>query len=381
MIAHFDADAFFASVEQAADARLRGRPVAVSGGERGVVCAASYEARAFGIRSAMPTRLALQRCPQLCLVRGRFELYEQFSNHIFGLCEDLTPHVERCSVDEGYLDLRPHGGGPQGAAERMRWMAAEVERWLRVSISCGLAARKRVAQIASKLNKPRGFTVVPAGAEAAFLAPLEHGRLPGLGPVAVARLNGIGLRTVGDLLACPTELLYPLLGRQTADILDMARGIDNSTVEREAAPARSYGGQHAFGADIGDEETVRLKLLELLAAQLVRLRAAGLAARTLTVYLRYSDFESAQSSVSRDEPANVDSAFIPLLDLLRRRLWQRRVCLNQVRVQLSNLYPAWMQGELFAPQPAALSRLYQARDAVNARFGQGALRAASLLGQ
>ena len=214
-IAHFDADAFFASVEQAADVRLRQRPIAVGGGAKGVVTSASYEARVFGIHSAMPTRRALQLCPGLTLIRGQFELYERFSNQMFDLCEDMTPYVEKTSIDEGYIDFRGRSGGPDAAIRLLRNFDREVCDWMKITVSCGMAARKRVAQIAGKAHKPHGFTVVPRGSESAFLAPLPLRHVPGLGPVLVQRLQRIGLTSIGDMVLSGPDILYPVLGKQS----------------------------------------------------------------------------------------------------------------------------------------------------------------------
>lgn len=378
-IAHFDADAFFASVEQAADRRLRRRPVAV-GGARGVVCSASYEARRFGIHSAMPTRRALQLCPDLALVRGQFELYERFSNQLFDLCEDFTPHVERTSIDEGYVDFRGRAGGPPAAIRILRAFDREVSDWLKITVSCGLASRKRIAQIAGKARKPHGFTVVPEGNEAAFLAPLELRHLPGIGPVAAGRLRAIGLRTIGDLVRAGPDVLYPLLGRQVRSFLDLARGIDEEPVITESPPARSFGGQETFGVESGDEAFVERTLKGLLVDQLRRLRKARHGARTLTVGVRYTDRESAQDSQSLPEPSNLDPVFFPLVRPLMRRAWQRRVRLNQVRVQLANLYPDWIQGDLFDSGTLNQLALCRTGDALNARFGSNTLVRASQLG-
>jgi DNA polymerase IV len=378
IIAHFDADAFFASVEQAADRRLRRLPVAV-GGSRGVVCSASYEARAFGIHSAMPSRKALQLCPGLTLVRGQFELYERFSGQLFDLCEDLTPHVERTSIDEGYIDFRGRAGGTEGAIRALRGFDQEVQGWLKITVSCGLSARKRVAQIAAKARKPHGFTVVPEGAEGAFLAPLALERLPGLGPVSAARLAALGLRTVADLVRAGPDALYPFLGKRTRPLLDPAQGADEEPVLSEAPPPKSFGGQEAFGDETGDEAFVEQALKDLLAAQLVRLRAACQCARTLGIGLRYTDRESAQASHALPEPANLDPVFFPLVRPLLQRAWRRRVRINQVRVQLTNLYPDWIQGDLFDTGTRRQLAICQAADALNARFGKGALRRASQL--
>jgi DNA polymerase-4 len=379
-IAHFDADAFFASVEQAADRRLRRRPVAVGGGARGVVCSASYEARAFGIHSAMPTRRALQLCPELTLIRGQFELYEQFSDQLFNLCEDFTPHVERTSIDEGYVDFRGRAGGPETAIRILRVFDREVCNWLKITVSCGLASQKRVAQIAGKARKPHGFTVVPEGSEAAFLAPLDLHHLPGLGPVSTRQLQQIGLRTVGDLVRAGPDLLYPVLGKRVQPLLDIARGIDEEPVTTESPPPQSFGGQETF-EESGSEAFVERTLKALLAKQLKRLREARQSARTLSIAIRYSDRESAQASHSLTEPSNLDPVFFPHVRLLMRRAWQRRVQLNQVRVQLANLYPDWLQADLFNPDTERQRILCGLSDSLNAQFGSSALMPGSLVGR
>ena len=380
MIAHFDADAFFASVEQAADRRLRCRPVAVGGGSRGVVCSASYEARVFGIHSAMPTRRALQLCPELTLVRGHFELYERFSDQIFDLCEDLTPHVERTSIDEGYIDFRGRAGGAEGAIRILQSLDREIHGWLKITVSCGMAAQKRIAQIAGKAHKPHGFTVVPPGSEAAFLAPLPLRHLPGLGPVSTQRLEAIGLRTIHDFVRSGPDILYPVLGKRVRPLLDLARGEDNEPVTPEAPPPKSFGEQETFADETGSEPFVERRLKALLAAQLQRLRAARQCARTLAIGLRYTDREMAQASRSLDEPGNTDPLFFPLVRPLMGRAWQRRVKINQVRVQLSQLYPDWMQGDLFEPGLWRQREMCHTVDALNARFGKGTVVALGVLG-
>ena len=381
MIAHFDADAFFASVEQAADARLRRRPVAVGGGSRGVICSASYEARVFGIHSAMPTRRALQLCPGLTLIRGQFELYEQFSNRLFDMCEDLTPHVERTSIDEGYIDLRGRNGGPEAAIRLLRDFDRDICSWLKITVSTGMAARKRVAQVAGKAHKPHGFTVVPEGSEAAFLGPLPLCHMPGLGPVLVERLQQIGLRRIGDLVRSGPDILYPLLGKRCGSILDLARGEADEPVLSEAPPARTIGGQETFADETGSEAAVELACKKLLGKQLQRLRKSRQCARTLSLGLRYTDREMAQCSHSFPDPSNIDPVFLVQVRPLMRRAWQRRVKINQIRIQLSNLYPEWIQEDLFDPGTVRHARLFQAVDALNASMGKGTLVSLGTLSQ
>jgi len=378
-IAHFDADAFFASVEQAADRRLRSRPVAVGGGSRGVVCSASYEARTFGIHSAMPMRRAIRLCPALTVLRGQFELYEQFSDQLFDLCEDFTPHVERTSIDEGYVDFRGRAGGPEAAIRILRAFDREVCSWLKITVSCGVSEQKRIAQIAGKAHKPHGFTIVPKGNEAAFLAPLGLRHLPGLGPVTTRRLEHIGLQTVGDLVRAGPDILYPLLGKQVRFMLDLARGKDTAPVVTEAPPAKSFGAQQTFSGEMGSEPEVERLLKGLLQKQLRRLRKASQCARTLTVGLRYSDRETAQSSHSLTEPSNLDPVFFPHVRPLMKRAWARRVQINQIRVQLSQLYPDWIQGDLFDHEGMRQLDICRLQDSLNTRFGKGTLAPASLI--
>jgi DNA polymerase-4 len=381
LFAHFDADAFFASVEQAADRRLRQRPVAVGGSTRGVVCSASYEARAYGIHSAMPTRKALQLCPDLVLIKGQFELYERFSDQLFFLCEDISPHVEQTSIDEGYLDFRGRDGGPEGAVQALRGFDKEVCQWLKITVSCGLSARKRVSQIAGKARKPHGFTVVPEGNEAAFLAPLPLRHLPGLGPVSTERLGRLGLERVGDLIRVGPERLYPVLGRRVEGILQLARGEDDTTLAVERAPARSLSGQETLAAECGDEAMAIRLLKSLLQLQLARLRASRQTARILGISLRYTDREEASASEALLSPSNLDPVFFPLVGPLLRRAWRRRVRINQVRLTLRQLYPDCIQEDLFGAGQGRLRQICTLGDQLNATYGEGTLVRASQLEQ
>jgi DNA polymerase-4 len=378
-IAYFDADAFFASVEQAADRRLRQRPVAVGGGAKGVVCSASYEARAYGIRSTMPTRRALQLCPGLTLLRGQFELYERFSDQLFDLCESLTPHWERSSIDDGYLDFRGRAGGPEAAIRLLRTFDRDVSAGLKITVSCGMAVRKRVAQIAGKVRKPHGFTIVPHGSERVFLDPLPLRHLPGLGAVSTARLGHIGLRTIGDLVRAGPEILYPLLGRRTGSFLETARGEDDEPVITEARAAKSVGGQHTFDEATGSEAQVEKVLKNLLVSQLQRLRKSAQCARTLTIGLRYTDREVAQAGHSLADPSNLEAVFFPCVEPLMKRAWSRRVQLNQVRIQLGNLYPDWIQEDLFDSDKIRQREICRIGDLIRERFGKEALVPLSVL--
>ena len=215
IVLHLDADAFFASVEQAADPRLRNRPIAVGGMHRGIVASASYQARQYGIYTPMPMARARRLCPKLIVVPPRFELYEQFSANIFGLAEELTPIIEKQGVDEGYLDLTGSRAclrrEPDAIAEKLR---RDVKDWLKVTISQGLARNKLLSQIASKLYKPDGLTIIPPtdDRELAFLHPLPVKWLPGIGPAASNLLQSAGLTLIGQVAQMPLDWLGELVG-------------------------------------------------------------------------------------------------------------------------------------------------------------------------
>lgn len=376
-IGHFDADAFFASVEQAADRQLRGKPVAVGGGRRGVVSSASYEARAYGIHSAMPVQQALRLCPSLTIVPGRFALYEQFSAQIFGYLEALSPYVERSSIDEGYI---ADTGARVGLIGQLRGFERYVRECLKIGVSCGVARGKRISKIAGAVHKPHGFVVVPTGSEAAFLRPLPVGMLPGVGAVRLAQLQGMGVRQIGDLLRMGRPRLVPVLGKAALEWLALARGEDDSRVAIEQAPAQSHGAQHSFEVDAGEREQVERVALGLLEGVLRTVRAQGKAARALVMSIRYSDGVDAQSQLQLPEPDNIADVFIGPLRKLLGNLWTRRVRLRQVRVQVSKLYPAVLQGDLFE-QAARQRRRDLARtvDEIAQRYGTASvLRAVQL---
>src|SRR6266852_9014312 len=203
-IVHIDADAFFAAVEQAADPRLRGKPIAVGGEKRGIIASASYEARRFGIYTPMPTTLARRLCPKLILLPGDFEKYELFSRLMFSYAYDFTPDVEIGSIDEGYFDLTGVRKPAVNIAETVR---QAIRQALKLSVSEGIAGNKLVSQIASKLKKPAAFQFVPHGHEAAFLSPLANKCLPGVGPKTANQLNAAGLARIGQVAQTPIDLL------------------------------------------------------------------------------------------------------------------------------------------------------------------------------
>jgi len=240
VIVHLDADAFFASVEQAADSRLRGKPVAVGGEKRGIIASASYEARKFGVYTPMPTVRARKLCPKLIVVPGDFDKYEHFSRWMFSYAQDFTPDVEIASIDEGYFDLSAVRKPPLSVANTIR---TAIRQSLKIIVSEGIASNKLVSQIASKLTKPAAFNEVPAGHEILFLHPLPNIWLPGVGPATAQRLNGAGLAQIHHISATPADMLHMLVGKLALTLKSHADGIDERPVMPMSAPAKSYGHQ------------------------------------------------------------------------------------------------------------------------------------------
>src|SRR5512137_1981267 len=306
-ILHLDLDAFYASVEQLDDPSLRGRPVIVGGpSNRGVVCAASYEARRFGVRSAMPTSQARRLCPEGVFLHPRFSRYGELSDRVFAIYRRFTPQVEPLSLDEAFLDVTAsralHGDGPSIAARIKR----EVREETGLAVSAGVAEVKLAAKIATDLGKPDGLVVVPPGGVADFLAPLPVGRLWGVGGVTETALRRIGVTTIGDLARLPESAVGAALGGdRVRGLRALARGED----EREVVPdeaARSVGGEETFEEDLRSEAALARVLLLQASRVGRRLRAAGLRGRVVTLKVKYADFTLVTRRVTLDAPTDDD---------------------------------------------------------------------------
>ncbi len=371
-IVHLDADAFFASVEQAADPRLRGKPIAVGGEPRGIIASASYEARRMGIYTPMPTARARQLCPQLIVLPGDYQRYEQFSQWMFAYAFDFTPNVEVTGIDEGYFDLSGAKRPPREIAHTIRHA---IRQKLKINVSEGIASNKLISQIASKLRKPQAFIEVPPGTELAFLHPLPHKWLPGIGPKTADRLDAAGLRDIGHLAQTPPELLELLLGRQAAAIRDFANGIDDRPLVLAKEAARSFGEQETFPADLTDEDYLEAVLRRMADRLMAKVRAEGRSIRTLTVKVRYNDMAEDQRSESLAEPTDLESDLYSRLRPLLRQAWRRRVSLRLVSLKFSNLYVGFRQAELHlddrpdaSPARRSLARTI---DALRRQHGEG----------
>jgi len=393
-ILHLDLDAFYASVEQLDDPSLRGRPVVVGGtSRRGVVCAASYEARRSGVRSAMPTAEARRRCPDAVFLPPRFDRYGELSREVFGVYREYTPLVEPLSLDEAFLDVTAsralHGDGAAIAA-RIR---AEVRRRTGLTVSAGVADCKLAAKIASDLGKPDGLVEVPAGGTPAFLAPLPVSRLWGVGEVTGAALRGLGVRTLGELAAFPALELAERFGTHGPRLQALARGDDPRPVVPGEAP-KSVGAEDTFERDLRGAEALHPHLLDQCVRVARRLREAGRRGRVVTLKLRYADFEGVTRRSTLPAPTDDAEAIFRSIraDLARADLG-RPVRLTGVSVGgLEAPGREGAQGDLFAgaagpaggpgggASPARRERLNAALDALADRFGEGAVRPATLAG-
>ena len=317
-ILHADLDSFYASVEQRDDPRLQGRPVVVGGG---VVLAASYEAKAYGVRTAMAGREARQLCPNLVVVRPRFEAYVDASRAVFDVFHDTTPLVEGLSIDEAFLDvagLRRVAGEPEAIAHRLR---AAVRERVGLPITVGVATTKFLAKVASGVAKPDGLLVVPAGGELAFLHPLAVERLWGVGRVTAGKLHGRGIHTVGEVAALPEAALVAILGGHAGRHLHaLAHNRDRRHVE-VGRRRRSIGSQQALGWRLRSEDELDAVLLRLVDRVTRRLRAADRVGRTVVIRMRFEDFGRATRSHSL---ARATAETRPLLAVARGLLVDAR---------------------------------------------------------
>jgi DNA polymerase-4 len=372
-ILHVDMDAFYASVEVLDDPSLRGLPVIVGGTPegRGVVTAASYEARRYGVHSAMPAARARQLCPDGVFIRGRMERYVEISSRVFAILRDYTPLVQPLSIDEAFLDVtgcRRLFGPPERLGRAIK---ERIRLDVGLTASVGLAPNKFLAKLASDLEKPDGFVIVPADDVAGFLAPLAVTRIWGVGPATARSLEELGIETVADLLAHPRRELVDRWGDHARKLLELAAGRDERPVVPDSE-AKSIGNETTFAVDVADPDHLE-EILDHLADKVGRrLRRHGLAARTVTLKARYADFETHTRATTL--PAATDRT-VEIRDaareLLRRRLGRRGRPLRLLGVTVSNLVGgAPAQGELFTdPEQERQRTLDRVLDRVHDRFG------------
>ena len=341
IVAHVDLDAFFAAVEELDDPTLRAKPLIVGGDPRGrgVVATANYTARRYGIHSAMSCAEALRRCPTAVFVRPRHTRYRDVSRKVWATIREVTPVVQQTGIDEGYLDLTEQAPDFLAARALGEAIQTAVRGTTQLTCSLGIASCKVVAKIASDRRKPGGVTVVPARKEAAFLAPLDVRKLPGVGPRAEARLRPVGIETIGRLAALTDDELGALLpGKVGLELRDRARGIDHRTVEPVSEPPVSISHEETFDRDVAERARLHDELRRMSDSLSLRLRERGLLARTVTTKLRYGDFTTRTRSSTL--PSGIDDAdriHALACELLDRALSQRPGALRLVGVGVSGL--------------------------------------------
>lgn len=371
-ILHIDMDAFFVSVELLARPELKGLPLIVGGqkDERGVVTSASYEARRFGVCSAMPLRTAAKLCPQAIFLDSHPELYLRSSDRIAAILGNYSPIVEMASVDEAYIDLagteRLHGP-PLAAAHKL---SCEITRSTSLPCSIGVGTSRLIAKVASEQAKPHGLVWVAPGGESVFLGPLPVRRIPGIGKVTEAALKTLGIATIAQLQAATLERLERDFGQWGVALFRKARGIDSYEFFVDAE-AKSLSHNQTFGEDTNDRAKLESTLSYLCQKASKRVRDAGLAARTVTLRLRYADFRTISRSRTLAEPSDLDAIFFRIVGELFRHTWDGAARLRLVGVEFSH-FAAGASGQLDLLDPGRrerLERLARATDRLRDKFG------------
>ena len=385
-ILHVDMDAFYASVEQRDRPELRGQPLIVGGtSNRGVVAAASYEVRKFGVRSAMPIREALRRCPHAICVAPRMPVYREVSNQVFAIFHEYTPIVEGLSLDEAFLDVTASLSLKGDAVTIARSIKQRIRDTTRLAASVGVAPNKLVAKIASELEKPDGLTVIGHTNMHAVLDPLSVRRLPGLGRKLGERVEAAGLATFGQLRIAPDAVLWPIFGRDSQRMRDRASGIDERAVMSEW-DEKSISAEETFFSDLTDHVRMRAEVLRLADRAGTRMRAQNLAAGCVAVKIRRGDFTTFTRQ-KRFEPSTTDSRTIAKIAAELLDAWlaeQPRAKVRLLGVGVNHLHAA-DQMDLFAAPAAAGSAntganaLDAAVDSIRERFGNLAVRRGSAL--
>ena len=378
-ILHVDLDAFFAAVEQRDNPEWRGKPLAVGMGgtnDRGVVSAASYEARAFGVHSAMPIRTAKRLCPDCIFVPVRGAAYQAASREVMGILRRFTPLVEPISIDEAFMDVTASRAlfGDGKAVGRL--IKAAVRAELQLTASVGVASTKLVAKIASDLRKPDGLVVVEPGAEARFLAPLPISRLWGVGPSTATALRDFGVATIGDLAALDRSALTRRFGKHGASLVDRAVGIDPDPVDNPDG-AKSVSHEMTFDEDTSDTDVLERTLLAMAEGVSGRLRHAGIKAGTVTVKIRDSGFNTITRQRGLPEPSDMtEPIWHAALELARPEMRGKRIRLLGVA---ASGFGVKEQLGLFEAQDLRKRRAVAAADELRERFGTRAVTRARLL--
>jgi DNA polymerase-4 len=380
-VLHVDMDAFYASVELIARPELRGTPVIVGGGSRGVVLSATYEARAYGVHSAMPMSRARRLCPQATVVEPTHGLYSEVSAGVMEIFRSVTPLVEPLSLDEAFLEVsgaRRRLGRPAEIGQLIRDRVADEQG---ITCSVGVATTKFVAKLASTRAKPDGMIVVPAAEVVAFLHPLPVGALWGVGEKTEQALTRLGLHTVGDIANTPERTLVRALGQAAGSHLyALSWGRDERRVVPHE-PDKSIGAEETFNRDVDDPDVVRRELLRLAERTATRLRTAGLAGRTVSVKIRFADFTTITRARTLPEATDVAAVLYGTARTLYEALGLDRARLRLVGIRVEGLVASETAPRqlLLGERSHGRREAEQAADRAVRRFGKGVVRPASLV--
>lgn len=380
LVCHLDMDAFFVSVEELFDPSLRGKPVVVGGkaDQRGVVAAASYAARKFGVHSAMPLRVAARLCPKAIFVPGHFERYRECSHQVYETLQNFSPQVEMASIDEAYLDLTGTERllGPAMQVAHKLHEAIRVSTGLRCSL--GLASSRLVAKVSSEQAKPNGVLYIMPGQEARFLAGLEVRKIPGVGKKSEEALHKLGIRYVGDLAKLDENFLASRFGKWGLALAGKARGQDSGSWFDSAIGERddpkSISHENTFREDVTDRDVIETTLLRLSEMVAKRLREHQLYSRTVQLKLRYEDFTTITRAVTLDHASQLDREIAGAVTGLFRQAWDGRTAVRLLGVHAGSLSQAEGQMNLLdEPATQRLRQAFRSVDHIRDRFGERAI--------
>lgn len=375
-IMHLDLDAFFVAVEQVLHPELRGKPVVVGGrpGGRGVVAAASYEARAFGLHSAMPLATASRLCPQAVFIEGSFSRYRESSRQFMAILADFTPFLEPAGLDEAYLDVT----GFESLYGSIRQMALTIKQRVKdelgLSVSAGIAGSKLVAKIASDLSKPDGLVEVPRGEELSFLAPLDISRLPGVGKKTEQKLKGLGIKSIVQITNLPLDTLKSQLGASGELLYRFSRGIDDRKIEAPGT-ARSISRETTFAEDTGDRSRLKATLRYLGERVGADLRSRDRQARCITLKLRYADFTTITRRHTLPQTTDSDQAIYATGEkLLDRAIGREKQAVRLIGIGVANLVESGRQLNMLDSSEKRHQQLNKAIDRIRSKYGFTAIQ-------
>jgi DNA polymerase-4 len=364
-IVHMDLDTFFVSCERLTDSRLNGIPLIIGGGERGVVASCSYEARTFGVRSAMPIKMALRLCPQAKVMKGDMELYSRLSHAVTEVIEERAPVMEKASIDEFYLDIT----GMDKFYGSYVWtneLAQSVTKETGLPISFALSVNKTVSKIATGEGKPKGNLEIPEDMVRPFLNPLSIKKIPMVGDATFQLLSRIGVRNIQTLSEMPAEVLQQMIGKNGIELWKKANGIDNNPVE-PYTERKSISTEHTFLQDTIDLDKLKRVLQGMVEKLAFQLRSEGWLTSTVVIKIRYANFDT-ETKQCRVQYTSADHILIKNVTDLFNKLYQRRMRLRLIGIRFSGLVRGTYQINMFEDTEEMLS-LYQAMDRMKTRYG------------